>query len=99
LLNYKKRIMNKFRVNEFIGLKVEIIDSTNHLYSGLKGKVIDESYNMLIISIKNKIKAIPKKDCIFKFKPKQKSEIEIAGSNLIGRPEDRIKKYLKKSRN
>ena len=98
MLNIIKKSVKKFRVNEFIGLDVEIIDSTNKQHIGLKGKVIDESYNMIIISTGNKIKKFPKNTCIFKFKPNQKSEIKIAGLNIIGKPEDRIKKFLKKSR-
>lgn len=98
MLVIKNKLLNRFRLNEFIGLDIEIIESTNKQYLGLKGKVIDESYNMITILSNNKIKKIPKNICIFKFKQKQKPEIIIPGSNIIGRPEDRIKKYLKKSR-
>jgi len=85
-------------VNEFIGLDVKIIESTNKDYLGLKGKVIDESYNMIIISHENIIKKIPKKNCVFLFKSKKTSEIKILGSDIVGRPEDRIKKFLNKSK-
>ena len=96
-----KRVKNsdkKFRINEFIGLDVEIIESKNENYVGIIGKVIDESQNMLIISSGKKIKKIPKNDCVFKFMSRKKPEIKIIGSDIIGRPEDRIKKFLKKNR-
>lgn len=98
MLKASKKLVNKFRIKEFIGLYVEIIDSTNENYIGLKGKVIDESYHMITILIGRNQKKIPKKPCIFNFKPNKKDEIKIAGIDIIGRPEDRIKKFLKKSR-
>ncbi|MFX1450210.1 MAG: ribonuclease P protein component 1 [Promethearchaeota archaeon] len=98
MLNASKKLVKKFRLKEFIGLNVVIIDSTNRNYIGLKGKIIDESYNMITVLIGNEEKKIPKKPCIFKFKPNKKEEINIAGADIIGRPEDRIKKFLKKNR-
>lgn len=98
MLKNKRKFDNKFRVNEFIGLDVEVIESTNMNYLGIKGKVIDETYNMIIVSYGDNTKKIPKKSCVFKFKSKKKSEIKIDGSDIIGRPEDRIKKFLKKER-
>ncbi|MHA1301447.1 MAG: ribonuclease P protein component 1 [Candidatus Helarchaeota archaeon] len=98
MVKNKRKLDNKFRINEFIGLDVEIIESTNRFHVGLKGKIIDESYNMLIISSGNKIKKIPKKNCIFKFKSKSKPNIILSGSDILGRPEDRIKKSLRKNR-
>jgi ribonuclease P protein subunit POP4 len=98
LLKASKKLVNRFRIKEFIGLYVEIIDSTNENYVGLKGKVINESYNMITILIGKHQKKIPKRSCIFNFKPNKKEEIKIAGIDIIGRPEDRIKKFLRKSR-
>ena len=97
-INRNFRFENNFRIKEFIGLNVEIIESTNKNNVGLKGKVIDESYHMIIISSEKKIKKIPKKTSIFKFKQKKRLENKIKGSTIVGRPEDRIKKFLKKNR-
>lgn len=83
--------MNKKRFvkSELIGLTIEIINSKNKSLTGLKGKIIDETKNMLIIEKNNIIKRIIKNQLTLYF-PKQK--IEINGKFLIGRPEDRLKK-------
>ncbi len=95
LLKKKYAFDDKFRIREFIGLDLEVIESTNKSHVGLNGKVIDETSNMIIISSNDKITKIPKETCIFKFKSK-KTEVIIAGSSIVGKPEDRIKKFLKK---
>ncbi len=72
---------------EFIGLDVEIIDSRNKTLIGKKGKVIDETKNLIIIEEqKEKITKILKKGTTFKIKDKI-----INGNKIIKRPEDRVK--------
>jgi len=83
--------MNKKRFvkSELIGLTTEITQSKNRSLVGLKGKIIDETKNMLTIEKKDITKKIIKDQSTFHF-PKQK--IEIQGKILVGRPEDRLKK-------
>ena len=76
---------------EFIGSDIEIVDSKNKSLIGLKGKVIDETQNMFTL---DNGKKIIKSESTFKMKIHKKT-IEIKGSLLVGRPEDRIKKQLK----
>ncbi|MHA1693772.1 MAG: ribonuclease P protein subunit [Candidatus Helarchaeota archaeon] len=76
---------------KLIGLKVKIVS----LYDNLpkwKGKIVDETYNMFIISdeTSKKLKKIPKKGNLFAFYVENKI-IEVNGKILIGRPENRIK--------
>ena len=87
--------MNKKRFvkAELIGLTIEITNSKNKSLIGLKGKIIDETKNMLTIEKNNIIKRIIKNQSTLYF-PKQK--IKINGKFLIGRPEDRLKKLKKK---
>lgn len=79
--------------HELIGLKVEIEKSTDPTQKGLRGKVIDESYNTIKIETRDgKERVIPKKNCIFIFTLPNKTKVQVEGKLLIGRPEDRIKK-------
>ena len=76
---------------EFIGKKIEVIDSKNKNLIGVKGKVIDETKNMFVL---DSGKRIIKDQCTFDVTI-SKSKFRINGEVLVGRPEDRLKKNLK----
>ncbi|MCD6371447.1 MAG: ribonuclease P protein component 1 [Candidatus Aenigmarchaeota archaeon] len=81
--------------HELIGLKVKIKKSTDPTLVGIKGTVVDESYNMLTIEIRNgKEIKVSKKNCVFVFTLPSKIKVQVDGSLLVGRPEDRIKKKI-----
>lgn len=81
--------------HELIGLEVKIDRSTDQAQKGLKGKVIDESYNTLKIeSGGGKEKIIPKRNSIYIFTLPNGTKVSVDGKLLIGRPEDRIKKKI-----
>ncbi|MEM1607385.1 MAG: ribonuclease P protein subunit [Candidatus Bathyarchaeia archaeon] len=83
--------------DEFIGLDVKVVKSTNPYYVGLRGKVIDETKNTFRILCKNKEeKILIKENCVFRFTLLDKTVVEIDGKVLIGRPEDRVKKLIRR---
>ena len=92
--------------HELIGLRVKIEKCTDKSLEKLVGKVVDESYNMLIVEGKKgglgrhgkkpKEKSIPKRNSIFIFTLKNGVRVEVDGRLLVGRPEDRIKKKFEK---
>ena len=82
--------------HEFIGLNVLV---TNEKDSSLKliGTIIDETKNTIKIEDgNNSEKIIPKKGSIFVFELPNGEKVEINGTILSIRPEDRIKKRFKK---
>lgn len=83
--------------HELIGLEVKISKSKNKFLVGVKGMVIDETYNTLVIKTDSKKeKKIIKKICVFDFKLPDGTIVSVDGRLLVGRPEDRIKKRLPK---
>ena len=76
---------------ELIGLKAEVSDAKNKANVGIKGKIIDETRNIIIIETKKGVKKLVKAnitlDVFF-----QDKKIRIKGELLVGRPEDRIKR-------
>jgi ribonuclease P protein subunit POP4 len=82
--------------HELIGLEVEVRKSTNKSQIGIKGRVIDETYNMLVIETEKGEKKVEKKSCVFVFKLPNGKKVEVEGWVLVGGPEDRIKKKLPK---
>ncbi|MEM3442646.1 MAG: ribonuclease P protein component 1 [Candidatus Bathyarchaeia archaeon] len=80
---------------EFIGTKAKIVGS-NVGYVGMAGTVIDETRNTFTILHDGKKKTVIKDSSIFHFIFSDGTIIEIDGKLLIGRPEDRLKKHLRR---
>lgn len=80
--------------HELIGLKVQVIKSTNKNIEGLEGDIVDETRQTFIIRTKNGEKTVIKNECVFLFYL-PKVCVRVEGKILIARPEDRIKKKFK----
>ncbi|MGQ9538366.1 MAG: ribonuclease P protein component 1 [Candidatus Bathycorpusculaceae bacterium] len=81
---------------ELIGTEATVAKSTNRSCIGIRGKVIDETRNTFIILHNGKRKIIVKDSSIFHFKFSDGTVVEIDGKLLVGRPEDRLKKRVKR---
>ncbi|MBO5547337.1 MAG: ribonuclease P protein subunit [Candidatus Methanomethylophilaceae archaeon] len=79
---------NLFMRTELIGLDVEVLSSP---YSGISGKVVDETKNTFTIDSAGTERMVPKSGNEFRFTYEGK-DIDIIGSKIVYRPEDRIKK-------
>jgi len=73
-----------------IGSHTEIVSSTDPTLVGRGGDILDETKNMLIIEDREKRYMIPKSACAFSF-----SDLTVNGHDLIYRPEERIKRYMR----
>ena len=77
----------------FIGLEIEITNSSQRELVGLKGKVVDETKNLLVIDkTDGKEVRIPKVSSIFRFTLDDGSKFDIEGMKITFRPEERPKK-------
>ena len=75
--------------HELIGLDVCECESSDNSKKNIKGKVIDETKNTIVILVGKEEKVLPKKECVFEFNIGEK--VSIDGNEIIKRPEDRIK--------
>ena len=73
---------------ELIGLDVEVLSAP---YSEISGKVVDETKNTFTIESAGTERMVPKSGNEFRF-TYQNEQIDIEGSKLLHRPEDRMKK-------
>lgn len=80
--------------SELIGLSIEITESENKSLVRLKGKIIDETKNILTLETKKGIKKIIKSQIKFKMETNNK-KIEVNGKLITNRPEDRLKRIRK----
>ena len=82
--------------DEFIGTEGRVAESRHADYVGLSGQVLDETKNTFTIIQAGKAKNVIKEAAVFHFKFSDGTVIEIDGKLLVGRPEDRLKKNIKR---
>jgi len=90
------RVTPAFVQGEFIGLTAKVVKSTNPDYVGIKGKVVDETRNTLVIRHENEDRSIVKNVAVFHFTTPDGTVVEVDGNIIVGRPEDRVKKRLRR---
>jgi len=71
-----------------------VLNDSNPSNINIRGKVVDETKNTLIIQSTG-LKRVAKKNATFKFSLDDVT-VKVEGKTLIGRPEDRVKKQNKK---
>ena len=81
--------------HELIGLDARISGGTNKSQKRIKGIITDETRNTLTLNQKGVDKIIAKGEASFIFNLGG-ALVEVEGKNLIGRPEDRVKKKPKR---
>jgi len=81
--------------HEWIGLKVKVSRSTDPTLQGLEGIVRDETMNTFTIEVNGKLRQVQKQKTTFRAELPTEN-VEVDGSLLRFRPEDRVKKGLRK---
>ncbi|MCX8197162.1 MAG: ribonuclease P protein subunit [Candidatus Micrarchaeota archaeon] len=81
-------------LHELIGLKAEVVSSISAPFMGMKGTVVDETKNTIVIRSEKdgSEKIIPKGACIFSFKLPDGKSATLDGRKIAFRPYDRPKK-------
>lgn len=82
--------------HEFIGLKAKIAKSSNPSHIGIAGTIVNETRNTFVILQDNKRKTIAKSQAVFHFTLPDSTIVEIDGQILVGRPEARLKKRIRR---
>ena len=81
--------------HEWIGLKVKVSKSTDPTLQGLEGIVRGETMNTFTIEVNGKLRQVQKQKTTFRAELPTEN-VEVDGSLLRFRPEDRVKKGLRK---
>ncbi len=82
--------------DEFLGLELTVVKSLNYSNVGITGKVVNETRNTFTISQNGEQKVLVKDTSVFSFIMTDGTVVEIDGKAIMGRPEDRIKKRLRR---
>ncbi len=82
--------------SDLIGRKAKVVRSANSDYVNIAGKVLDETRNTVTILYRGKRKVIVKNVAVFHFTLPDGTIVEVDGKVIVGRPEDRIKRQVKR---
>ncbi|MBN2127033.1 MAG: ribonuclease P protein subunit [Candidatus Diapherotrites archaeon] len=77
-------------MHEFTGIECKVIQSTDKNKKKIKGKIIKETKNTIIMETNEGKKIIPKKEVELEFKLNEE-KVKVNGKKIIGKSEDRIK--------
>jgi len=83
--------------DEFIGLEANVVKCSNPSVVGLKGQIIDETRNTFTLSCNSERKVVIKDTAVFDFTLSSGTVVEIDGKVMTGRPEDRLKKRIRRA--
>ena len=81
---------------EFIGTQAQVAKSLHENYVGLGGRVIGETRNTFTLLDAGKARSVIKEFSVFNFTFDDGTVVDIDGKLLVGRPEDRLKKTVKR---
>jgi ribonuclease P protein subunit POP4 len=82
--------------HELIGLDVTVTRSKDPNFKGLRGTIVDESKNMLVLSRQGKKLRIPKNIATFRLNLQDGVIVDVDGSRLVARPENRLKTRVRR---
>jgi ribonuclease P protein subunit POP4 len=81
---------------EFIGTNIRVARSSHKGNVGIHGKIVGETQRTFVILHEGKKKTIPKDSSVFHFTFPDRTVVEVEGKLLAGRPEDRLKKNVRR---
>lgn len=90
---------NNLMLHELIGLHAQVVESSNADSVGISGRIIDETRNTLTVDAIGREKKLVKHGNTFDLTLSDNDTVRIAGDLIVGRPEDRVAKMLRKRRN
>ncbi|MGC8652148.1 MAG: ribonuclease P protein component 1 [Candidatus Micrarchaeia archaeon] len=83
-------------LHELIGLSVKVAKSHDRFRRGVKGIIIDETKNLLVIrTAEGTVKRIPKENSTFVLKPGKGKSFTVNGEEIMFRSHERTEKALK----
>lgn len=81
---------------EFMGTEAKVTRSRHQDYAGIRGRVVDETRNTFTIQNGEARRTVLKESAILHFAFSDGTIVEINGRLLVGKPEDRLKKHIRR---
>lgn len=82
--------------HEFVGLEAAVTESSNPACRNISGVVVDETRNTFMILQGGRRKTVVKNQVVLRFRLPDESVVQIDGKVLVGRPEERLKRRIRR---
>jgi ribonuclease P protein subunit POP4 len=82
--------------HEFVGTQAKVVRSCHQGNVGISGRIINETRNTFTLQHGGERKVMIKDSCVFHFSFVDRTTVEIDGTILRGRPEERLKKAIRR---
>ncbi len=82
--------------HELIGLGVKVVRARSSSARGIRGVVVDETRNMLTINNEKGKVMIPKNIATFRFNLPSGVRVDVDGTRLVAKPENRLKTKVRR---
>lgn len=82
--------------HELIGLSTRVLRATDPNVVGVRGIVVDETRNTITISNRRRKVMIPKGVSTFRFDLPNGVRVDVDGSRLVAKPENRLKTRVRR---
>jgi len=90
-----KRTPSNILLHELIGLEATVVESSNRYQVGISGRIIDETMKTLLLETARGRKRVFKAEVKLLVRLPDGVMVLIDGRELVGRPEDRLKKKIR----
>ncbi|MHA1959727.1 MAG: ribonuclease P protein component 1 [Candidatus Thorarchaeota archaeon] len=87
---------NNLTRHEFMGLSAHVVASTDPSLVCRRGVIVDESKEMIHLNTARGPVRAAKQTCVFDMTLPDGTVVRVDGHNLRGRPEERLKKRLRR---
>jgi ribonuclease P protein subunit POP4 len=82
--------------HELMGLSTHVVASSDPSLVCRRGVVVDESKEMIHLNTPRGLVRVAKQTCVFDVRLPDGTVVRVDGHNLRGRPEERLKKRLRR---
>ena len=82
--------------HELIGLSVSVLRAKDSAMRGVRGVVVDETRNMLMVNSRRRKVMIAKNIATFRFNLPGGVRVDVDGERLVSKPENRMKTRVRR---
>ena len=91
-----RKALRAIASNELIGLEARVVKSADPALTGLGGIVVDETMNTVELESGGRVRRLDKRGITIAVRLPTGEEVQVAGRELLQRPDERLKKLWKK---
>ena len=95
-LRSSRKALRAVAGTELIGLGARVVKSADPSLTGMSGVIVDETMNTVELEAGGRVRKLDKRGITIAVRLPTGEEVQVAGRELLQRPDERLKKLWKK---